>query len=163
MAFWLHHRCRQNHLFFPFFAGSFGFCRWCCSHLSFWENYASGFSAGLSNKVCFSFFRSVFVFKTEWKHGQYSIKKSVNVLFLCIFSLVNYIEVFTWAMCPTLRLLGATVKFSFEIFSLSFANTVVLPFFDVIVLNVAPAQGLFTAGFSGKWGVKIISEIKNSM
>lgn len=66
-------------------------------------------------------------------------------------------------MCPTLRLLGATVKFSFEIFSLSFANTVVLPFFDVIVLNVAPAQGLFTAGFSGKWGVKIISEIKNSI
>lgn len=67
-------------------------------------------------------------------------------------------------MCTTLRLLVATVKFTSEIFSLSFANTVVLPFFDVIVLNVAPAQGLFTvAGFSGKWGVKIISEIKNSM
>ena len=55
------------------------------------------------------------------------------------------------------------MKFSFEIFSLSFANTVVLSFYDVIVLNVAPAQGLFTGGFSGKWGVKIISEIKNSM
>ena len=55
------------------------------------------------------------------------------------------------------------MKFSFEIFSLSFANTVVLPFFDVIVLNVAPTQGLFTAGFSGKWGLKTISEIKNSM
>ena len=56
------------------------------------------------------------------------------------------------------------MKFTFEIFSLAFANTVVLPFFDVIGLNVAPAQGLFTAaGFSGKWGVKIISETKNSM
>lgn len=66
-------------------------------------------------------------------------------------------------MCTTLRLLGATLKYGFEIFSLSFANTVVFSFFDVIVLNVAPAQGLFTGGFSGKWGVKIISEIKNSM
>lgn len=55
VAFWLH-------LFFPFFAGSFGFCRWCCSHLSFWENYASGFSAGLSNKRLFFFFSLCFGF-----------------------------------------------------------------------------------------------------
>ena len=44
------------------------------------------------------------------------------------------------------------MKYGFEIFSLSFANTVVLPFFDVIVLNVAPAQGLFTAGIFRQMG-----------